>query len=92
MDAKEGKITGGVSTEIKDRIAIVTIMRDKKFNAFKIEIVEELNKIFIEVASNEEVRAMIITREGDKIFCIVGDLEFFIIVNYDDIEIGFSLG
>lgn len=81
-----------ISTEIKDRIAIVTIMREKKFNAFNIEMVEELNKIFTEVASNEEVRTMIITGEGDKAFCTGGDLEFFKIENYDDIEIAFSLG
>jgi enoyl-CoA hydratase/carnithine racemase len=53
-------------------------------------MVEEL-KIFTEVAYNE-VRAMVITGEGDKAYCTVGDLEFFKIENYDDIEIGFSPG
>ncbi|MFB0563049.1 MAG: enoyl-CoA hydratase/isomerase family protein [Candidatus Lokiarchaeia archaeon] len=81
-----------VSTEIKDRIAIVTITREEKLNAINLEVLEGLYKALTDVAANEEVRAVIITGQGDRAFSTGGDLELFQIENYEDIERGFVLG
>lgn len=81
-----------VSTEIMDRIAIITIMREEKLNAINVEVLEELYKVFTDIASNEEIRAVIITGQGDRAFSTGGDLELFQIENYDDIESAFLLG
>ncbi|WP_110927911.1 enoyl-CoA hydratase-related protein [Bacillus massiliglaciei] len=60
--------------EIRERIMLVTLDRQKRLNAFNQEMFNDLLKVLDEADDNDEVRAVIITGAG-KGFCSGADLE-----------------
>jgi len=73
MEVKEKKLATVIVTR-KDGIAIVTLNRPEKLNAWSPELVEDLIEALEEVAVDDAVRAVIITGAG-KSFCAGGDVE-----------------
>ena len=59
--------------EIKNRIAIITLSRPEKFNAFNREMARLLQKIIADCASDKKVSVLYITGSG-KAFCAGQDL------------------
>jgi enoyl-CoA hydratase/carnithine racemase len=57
----------------EERFAVVTLNRPPA-NAISAELMRELNAALAELASDAEVRAIIITGAGDRIFCAGADL------------------
>lgn len=53
---------------------------------------EGLYEAFTSIASDGDIRAVIVTGQGDLAFSTGGDLELFQIEDYDEIERGFLLG
>ena len=60
--------------EIKLRIARVTINRPDKLNALNGETIEELDAVFRELNTNDQVCAVIITGSGEKAFVAGADI------------------
>lgn len=58
-----------------DEVAEVRFNRPQQFNSFNLEMVEGFAKNLIPLASDESVRAVVITGEG-KAFCAGGDLKW----------------
>jgi enoyl-CoA hydratase len=55
-------------------LGVITINRPKVMNALSNALVEEFDKVFDLVESDEELRALIITGEGDKAFMAGADI------------------
>jgi len=64
-----------VSLAFEGRAAMVTLRRPSRMNALSRATVLELGDIGRKLASNTEVRAIIVTGEGDKAFCAGADLK-----------------
>lgn len=56
-------------------VAIVLLNRPEKFNAFNLEMIEQLTNHLISLAADNKVRAVVISSEG-KAFCAGGDLKW----------------
>ena len=52
----------------EDNIAVLTINRPDKYNALNDEVVAEISAAADELASDGEVRAIVITGAGEKAF------------------------
>lgn len=59
--------------EKKGGIAKVTINRPEKFNAFRVQTMEELISAFQDVSLDPSVQVMVLTGSGTKAFCAGGD-------------------
>lgn len=66
-----------VIVEIASKIATVTINRPDKLNALNKEIIQELNKVFIELDKSDDVRAIVLTGAGEKAFVAGADISEF---------------
>lgn len=64
-----------VKVRKEDDIAVVLLNRPEKFNAFHLELIEQLANYLISLAANDKVRGVVITGEG-KAFCAGGDLKW----------------
>jgi enoyl-CoA hydratase len=64
-----------IRVEKKNQIAYVTIARPKVLNALSIATIEELRQVFHDVKNDSEVRAAIITGEGEKAFVAGADIQ-----------------
>lgn len=64
-----------IKTEIKDRLAYISICRKEKRNALNDKVVLELLSAFKEAEQNPEVKVIILTGEGTS-FCAGADLEY----------------
>jgi enoyl-CoA hydratase len=53
---------------IDNRIALVTINRPEALNALNAELLEELENLFVDLAKNRDVSAVIMTGGGDRAF------------------------
>jgi enoyl-CoA hydratase len=63
-----------ISSEIKNRIAYVTINRPKVLNALNMQTMEELRQAFVELKGNRDVRVVILTGAGEKSFVAGADI------------------
>ena len=61
----------------KDKIAVVTINRPQNLNALNKQVISELNTCFLDLESNDEVRAIVLTGAGDKAFVAGADIKEF---------------
>ena len=61
--------------EVDGPVAVVTIDRPERYNAFRGQTVEELIAAFRAAWADRAVRAIILTGEGDKAFCSGGDVK-----------------
>lgn len=64
--------------EVADRIATITIDREKRLNAFRGRTVEELLHAFRAAWADDDVGAVIFTGAGNKAFCVGGDQKEFV--------------
>ena len=60
---------------IKDRIAQLILNRPEAYNAFNFEMLGQMNGHLVDLASDDEVLAVVISGEG-KAFCAGGDLKW----------------
>ena len=61
--------------EIKDRIGLLKINREKALNALNLQTVSELNKFINEQLPGENLRVLIITGSGSKAFVAGADIK-----------------
>jgi len=59
----------------EDSVAIVTINRPERYNAFRGRIVDELISAFKHVWADKRVACVVLTGAGDKAFCAGGDVK-----------------
>lgn len=59
--------------EVDNGLATITINREKRYNAFRAETVDELIKCFKRAWSDENVGVVCLTGAGEKAFCAGGD-------------------
>ena len=55
---------------------IIKINRPEVLNALNFDVVSEMSETLDSVSANKEIKAIIITGEGDKSFCVGGDLKY----------------
>ncbi len=61
----------------KDKIAVVTINRPENLNALNSQTISELNLCFLDLESNFNVRAIVLTGAGNKAFVAGADIKEF---------------
>ena len=61
----------------KDKIAVVTINRPENLNALNSQTISELNRCFLDLESNSNVRAIVLTGAGNKAFVAGADIKEF---------------
>ncbi|MEU0499279.1 enoyl-CoA hydratase-related protein [Mycobacterium sp. NPDC006124] len=64
-----------ISYEVEGHVAIVTIDRPHRYNAFRGKTVEELINAFRGAWADHSVQAIILTGAGEKAFCTGGDVK-----------------
>ncbi len=63
--------------ELRDNIALIKLNRPNNYNSLNETMAKELLEISYETDSNKSIRSVILTGEGDKVFCSGGDLKSF---------------
>lgn len=63
-----------ITTEVKNKIARVTLSREERRNALSGVMIAELLDIFKKYDDDPEVLAIVLTGAGDKVFCAGADL------------------
>ena len=66
-----------INFEIIENIAIIRLNRPNSYNSLNAKMAKELLEISYECDTNKNIRAIILTGEGDKAFCAGGDLKSF---------------
>jgi dihydroxynaphthoic acid synthetase len=61
--------------EVDGPVAVVTINRPNRLNAFRARTIEELIHAFKRAWADADVRAIILTGQGDRAFCVGGDVK-----------------
>ncbi len=61
--------------ELDGPVAVITINRPERYNAFRARTVEELIAAFRAAWAERTVRCIVLTGEGDKAFCSGGDVK-----------------
>ena len=67
-------------------IAKIVLNRPDALNAFSPELLEDLWAAFEQVEKDDEIRAIIITAEGEKAFSAGADLKFASTSSYEEVE------
>ncbi len=62
-----------VTYEVKDRVGVITINREKALNALNSQVLDELSQAFDEVDQNE-IRCLVLTGAGEKSFVAGADI------------------
>lgn len=73
-----------INYERRESVAIVRINRPDKLNAISREMIGELSDTFAKAANDEELRAIILTSEGERAFSAGTDLSELIDVSASD--------
>jgi len=73
-----------LKTTLEDGIFTITINRPKKYNALNIQTMQEIGQAFEEVYSNDAIKAVIVTGEGEKAFVAGADISE--IANLDAVQ------
>ena len=66
-----------LEVNFKDKIAVVTINRPENLNALNSQTISELNNCFLDLESNSNVRAVVLTGAGKKAFVAGADIKEF---------------
>lgn len=61
----------------KDKIAVITVNRPQNLNALNKLTISELRTCFLDLESNNDVRAIVLTGAGDKAFVAGADIKEF---------------
>ncbi len=68
-------MTKHIRVEIRDAVGVLTIDRRERFNSFDVETARDFRKAGLQLARDEEVRAVVIRGEGG-VFCSGADLKY----------------
>ena len=71
------KKENNIQIKIENRVGIITICRKKQLNALNQNVLNQLSIALIALIENKEVRALIITGDGDKSFVAGADIKEF---------------
>ena len=63
-----------VQSEVRNRIAFITLNRPAALNALSLPMIVELRKVFGQFAADPNVNAVLIRGAGEKAFCAGGDI------------------
>jgi enoyl-CoA hydratase len=63
-----------IKLNVESQIAVITIARPEKLNALDFDMIKALERAALLIDANNDVRAAIITGEGEKAFCAGGDI------------------
>src|SRR6476469_10326379 len=74
-DNEMGQTFEDIRYEIDGPVAVITINRPDRYNAFRGRTVEELIKAFRLSWADRSVQVVILTGEGQKAFCTGGDVK-----------------
>jgi len=66
-----------ILTKLKDGILYLTINRPKQLNALNKAVFTELESIFTDIATKDEVKSILITGSGEKAFAAGADIKEF---------------
>lgn len=75
LEPEEAPPTKDVSTELRDHVLIVTINRAQAMNAVTPEVCRGVADALMLADESEDVRVIVLTGAGDKVFCAGGDLK-----------------
>lgn len=64
----------GITIDLFESVATITIDRPEKLNSLSLKMYEDLGNAFSEVNKNNEVKAVVLTGAGERAFCVGADL------------------
>jgi enoyl-CoA hydratase/carnithine racemase len=67
--------SGGVRAQLRDRVAIWTLARPARQNSLARETLQRLSELCAAARGEPELRALVLTGEGDRVFCAGVDLK-----------------
>lgn len=67
-----------LKTELKEGILVVKVARPEKLNALNQQTMDEISNCFDWISSNHEIRAVLLTGEGEKAFVAGADINEFL--------------
>jgi len=73
-----------VTTSKSDGICIIKINRPEKLNAMNMDVAKELIAIFEKTGSDDSVKVIILTGEGDRAFSAGADIEYMSKISPDE--------
>jgi enoyl-CoA hydratase len=73
-----------IRTEIRDDILLVTLSRPQALNALNMALLEELKMVVDRAYDDREIKAMILTGEGEKAFVAGADIKELISLNEEE--------
>jgi enoyl-CoA hydratase len=65
---------GSIKLERRDSWAVITLSRPEKLNALTLYTKQELKRVLDDLETNRELRAVILTGEGERAFCAGTDI------------------
>ena len=66
-----------ISVQVQNRIALITIQREKQLNALNKQTIKELNTALSDAEKADDIRVIIITGKGEKAFVAGADIKEF---------------
>jgi len=70
-------MTGEITVERQDGVAVVTMNRPEKLNAMTLAMYQQFGRAFDELSANDGVRCVVLVGAGDKAFCPGSDISEF---------------
>jgi enoyl-CoA hydratase len=64
-----------IKREISGNISVITLSRPEALNALNIKLLDELRDVFEETRTNERIRGIILTGDGEKAFVAGADIK-----------------
>ena len=81
----EGYNMDEIEFTLEDRVGTLLINRAEKSNAINLNLLEMLFTYLKEISKNNNVRVLVITSSGNKIFCAGADLKERLSMEYDEV-------
>ncbi len=66
----------GSFLSMEENIGVIKINRPDALNSVNDKLVEELNSLLDEIEKDDEVKVVVITADGEKVFCTGADLKY----------------
>ena len=73
-----------INTKIQDQICLIYIDRPNYLNALDLNVLNELESIFIKYKNSKKIRSVILTGEGDKAFIAGADIKEMSLMSAED--------
>jgi enoyl-CoA hydratase len=73
-----------IKLSVENQVATITIARPEKLNALDFEMIKALERAAHLIDANQDIRAAIITGQGEKAFCAGGDIAAWSAQNAED--------